>query len=184
MAKWSKKVFKLKDDHGWKAKPGHKIFVADRGAVRFDYPADWVVIPGTDSIKFHDRQPPNDNCLLQLSVLYLPAIGVDWSSLPLTQLLEEAIKSDQRGVLSQGEVVHVRRPDLELAWTETRFLDPTVRREACSRSCLARRSNIQPFLTMDYWPEDAARFVPVWDEVLRSLQLGVYVKDPTRRVLH
>ena len=148
MAKWNKKVLKLKENHGWRAKPGHKIFVADRGAVRFDIPQDWIMEPGSDSIKFRDRQPPDDNCLLQVSVIHLPP-GIDWSSLPLTRLLEEALQGDTRGMISQGEIIYEQRPDLELAWTETRFIDPAEGREACSRSCLARGSNVQPFITMD-----------------------------------
>ena len=179
MAKWSKKEFKLRESHRWKAKPGYKIFVADRGAVRFDYPGDWVVLPGDDSIRLYDRQPPDDNCLLQISVIYLP-LEIDWSDLPLTHLLGEALKGDDREILARGPIHHVRRPDLELAWTEYRFLDTNEQREALSRACLARGSSIQPFITLDFWPEDAERLQPIWDEVLRSLRLGEYVKDPTR----
>lgn len=183
MAKWDQKAHRLKENHGWKAKPGYKIFVADRGAVRLDFPEDWIVEPGTDSVKFHDRPPPDDDCLLQVSIIHLPP-AIDWSSLPLTQLLEAAIESDSRGVVPGGEVTHVRRPGLELARTEARFTDALEQREACSRTCLARGANIQPLITLDYWPEDSERVVPVWDEVLRSLQLGDYIKDPTRRDLN
>jgi hypothetical protein len=181
--KWTQQSFQLRENHGWKAKPGYKIFVAGRGAVRFDYPASWVFEPGTDSCKFRDRQPPDDDCLLQVSYLLLSP-QVDWSGLPLERLLTEALKGDKRGILSRGQTVYVRRPDLELAWTEQRFFDHTQGREACSRACLARGANVQPFITMDFWPEDAHRFVPVWDEVLRTLQLGQYVKDPTKRELN
>ena len=179
MAKWSKKEFRLRENHRWKAKPGYKIFVADRGAVRFDYPADWVVLPGEDSIKLYDRQPPDDNCLLQVSVMYLP-VAIDWSDLPMTYLLGEALKADERGTLSRGPVHHVRRPELELAWTEFRFFSTNEQREACSRACLARGAGIQPFITLDFWPEDTERLDPVWNEVLRSRRLDEYVKDPTR----
>ena len=182
-ATWSKRVLKLNDDHGWTAKPGNKIFVADGGAVRFDIPGDWIVEPGTDSIKFHDRQPPDDDCLLQVSVLHLRP-DINWSELLLPKLLLDVTVDDSRGVLARGEVTHVRRSDLELAWYEARFMDPVERREACSRLCLARGSNVQPFITMDFWPEHTARFDPVWDEVLNSLRLGDYVPDPTRRIFH
>jgi hypothetical protein len=182
MAKWKREILKLQENHGWKAKPGYKIFVADRGAVRFDFPEDWVFIPGKDSMKFHDRQPPDDDCLLQVSVIHLHP-RIDWSRLPLAQLLEAAIEGDSRGVTSTRPLTRVERPDLELVWTETSFIDPVERREARSRTCLARGSNVQPLITMDFWPEHAARFVPVWDEVLRTLVLGDYVEDPTRRTL-
>ncbi len=41
-----------------------------------------------------------------------------------------------------------------------------------------------PFITMDYWPEDGAKFAPVWDEILRSLQLGNVVDDVAGPRLH
>jgi hypothetical protein len=179
MTGWSKEVYPLGENHAWKAKPGYKIFVADRGAVRFDFPQDWIVLPGSDSIKFHDRTPPDDTCVLQVSVIHLPA-GVDWSALPLTQLVIAALKGDDQNASSRGEIVQARRRDLEYAWIERRRLDPGENREAVGRLCLARGSNIQALITFDYWPEDAGRFGPVWDEVLRSLRLGEYVVDPGR----
>jgi hypothetical protein len=177
MAKWKRQTHKLKDKHGWRGKPGYKIFVADRGAVRFNFPENWTVIPDPDSIKLYDRQPPDDTCRLAVSYMRLPP--VDWSGLPLARLVEVAIEGDERGTVEKGPIVEVQRPDLELAWTEVSFIDPTERREARSRLCLGRAANIQSLITFDFWPEDVARHDPVWEEVLRSLQLGRYVSDPT-----
>ena len=59
MAKWDKRTIKLNHAHGWHSRPGFKIFVADRGAVRFDFPDDWLVIPEENgTIKFHDKPTP------------------------------------------------------------------------------------------------------------------------------
>ncbi|MGE4096082.1 MAG: hypothetical protein AB7G75_35210 [Candidatus Binatia bacterium] len=177
--KWKKQSLKLKDDHGWRTKPDHRIFVAGRGAVRFDIPQDWIFEPGPDSFQFHDRKPPHDDCRLEMSYLHLsPAI--DWSKLPLSQLLEQTVKDDPRKPYSQSEIHTVQRPDLEYAWVELYFIDPAEKRGGISRFCFARGANIQPCITMEFWPEHAEKFTPVWDEVLRSLQLGVYVEDPTR----
>src|SRR5215210_1801244 len=77
MSKWQKRTLKLRDDHTWSGRPGCRVFVADRGAVRFDFPQDWIVIPQADSIRFHDKQPPDDDCVLGVSYLRLPPI--DWS---------------------------------------------------------------------------------------------------------
>ena len=170
MTTWKKSVFKLDANHKWKAPPGYQIFVADWGAVQFNVPSKWVAIPGPKSFKFHDRQPPDDNCTLEVSIGRLPPI--DFSGLPLGPLLAEALKGDNRGVTSRGEIIRVERPDFELVWSETRFVDGSPPRDACSRTCLARRATIQPLITMDFWLDDAERFVPVWDEVLRSLRLG------------
>ncbi|HLG13083.1 MAG TPA: hypothetical protein VJH03_00980 [Blastocatellia bacterium] len=178
MANWDKEELKLDPKHTWRAGPGHRIFVADSGAVRIEFPQDWVVIPGDDSIKFHDKQPPDDDTCLAVSYIRLPPI--DWSGLPLSELLEVAMKDDTRPIYSRGETHVVKRPDLELAWAELAFIDPAENRDARSRICIARGSNIQPLITMEFWEDQRARFAPVWDEVLESLQLGVYVDDPTR----
>jgi len=183
VAKWNKKVMRLPANHGWRSKPGYKIFVADRGAVRFDLPRDWVVVPDEQTIKMYDKAPPDDDCRLELSVMYLNP-QIDWSGLPLVHLFAEATKHGELEELQQGELVYVQRPDLELVWRENRVLDPGENREALSRACLARGSNVLPFITLDFWPEDAGRVVPAWDELLRSLQLGNYIKDVTRRDLH
>ena len=53
-------------------------------------------------------------------------------------------------------------------------------REARTRLCLARSGNIQPIITMEYWPEDMARATKAWDDALGSLELGMYIEDPTK----
>ena len=178
MPKWKKEVLKLQPNHRWTAKPGYRIFVADKGAVRFSFPQAWVMVPGQSSIQFYDQQPPADDCRLEVSVMYLPAL--DWTGLPLSRLVEEIVEGDERDILGRGDIHHTSRPALELAWTEIRFIDPGEYRAARSRICLARRDNIQPLITLDFWADDAARLGTVWNEVLRSLQLGEYVEDPAR----
>jgi len=178
MTDWLKEQLKLKKNHNWKAPDGYRIFIADRGAVRFNIPEGWVVEPDSDSIKFYDVKPPDDNCRLACSYLRLPP-QVDWSSLPLDNLINVALNGDERNPVREGEIVHKQRPDLEAAWADYRFVDPVLKRAAYTRLCIARGSLIQALLTFDYWPEDAARFAPVWAEVIRSLQLGRYIEDPT-----
>lgn len=181
--KWNKRTLKLPKNHGWQAKPGYKVFVADRGAVRFDIPSDWVMLPDVVSVKFHDKEPPDDNVRLEMSFLRLPP-GVDFSGLPVTEMLKVALKDDSRDLIATGEIALVQREDLEYAWTEIWFNDPTERRAAGTRACLARGSNVQPFITMDFWLDEADRYLPVWDEVLRTLQLGQHIKDPTKVIRH
>ena len=177
MTKWKKQTLKLKPQHSWQARPGYRIFVADRGAVRFDIPQTWILEPDTASIKFFDAAPPDDNCRLEMSCTRLPPI--DWSGLPLAQLLQDVVAGDHREVISTGEIVSINRRDLRLVWTELRFRDPVEEREAYSRILLGLGGNVQCLITLDYWPEDAERARPVWDEVVRTLQLGVYIADPT-----
>ena len=125
MAKWDKRTLKLPKKHGWHAKPGYKIFVADRGAVRFDFPDEWVVIPDSDAIKFHDKQPPDDDCTLALSVMRLPP--GDWSSLKLSFLVAKLVEEDDRrdrdsSKARSSDAVH-RTKILDLAWAEVTFID-------------------------------------------------------------
>lgn len=177
MGKRKKQVLRLKPNHKWKAKPGYKIFVADRGAVRLHIPQDWILVPGSDSIKFHDREPPEDNCVLAVSFLRLPAI--DWRGLPLSHLVQTIVEGDDRDIIGRGNIIDVRRDDLELAWTEVRFIDPSECRAAISRICLGRAAQIQSLITFDFWADEASQFSAVWDEVLHSLALGKYINDPT-----
>jgi len=175
---------KLRDDHTWSARPGCKIFVADRGVLRFDYPQTWVVIPGENSINFHDRQPPDDDIHLEVSIIRLPP--ADWSGLPLRDLIPAAISGDHRNIRSRGEIQEARHADVELTWLESVFIDKQeVAREARTRLCLARSGNIQTIITMEFWPEDSERASAAWDTVLETLELGMQIDDPTRgHVLH
>lgn len=184
MAKWDKRTLRMRQDHHWKAKPGYTIFVANAGEVRFDIPESWIILPGKDAaIEIRDQQPPDDDCLLQVSVMRLNP-EIDWSSLPLAQLFEEATKDDSRGPMARGETHYEKRDDCELAWLEGRWVDPSEQREAFARACMALGSNVLPFITMDFWVDDLARFGPVWDEVLRTLRVGDYVKDPRTGEVH
>ncbi len=177
MSRWQKQTRKLDERHLWKAPPGYNILALDRGAVRLNYPHDWVVTSADDCIEIHDQRPPEDDCRLAISYLRLPPLY--WSGLPLEQLIAVATQGDEREILWRGEVVHVPRADLEVAWIEVHFTDPHEQREAVSRLAIARGSNLQALLTFDFWADDAPRLSAVWDEVMRSVQLGRYVGDPT-----
>lgn len=169
---------RLQPGHGWRARPGCKIFVADRGAVRFDYPQTWFVILEETSVKLYDEEPPHDECCLEVSYLRLPPI--DWSGLPLTTLLENAMRSDERPMDTFGPTRETRRVDLELAWREMSFLDPVQKREARSRMSIARRANLQCLITFDFWAADLEEREGAWDTVLETLELGEFIRDPTK----
>lgn len=171
--RWARPDERVGKLHDWKPKPGNKTFIVNRGEVRFDVPEEWVIAFGDDSFRMNDKEPPDDNCLLQISVHYLPP-GIDWSGMPLKTLIEGLPDddSDERRTLSRGQVVEIKRGNLEIAWQEQRVLDVKENREAISRIALARANDIQPLITFDLWPEDAKRFDPIWHEVLRSLSVG------------
>ena len=178
MSRYKKTTLKIRDNHTWTARPGCNVLVLDRGAVRLDYPRKWVVIPDPDSMKIHDRRPPNDDCVLAVSYMRIPPI--DWIGLPLSQLVEVANEGDERPISHRAEIISSRRADMELAWREMHFIDPKEQRPARSRFCLARRGTVQAMITFDFWESDAQKLAPVWDTVLESLKLDDYIADPTR----
>lgn len=176
--KWIKETLDLQPDHKWQSKPGYKIFVAGRGAVRFDVPADWVFEPDQKSFRFLDGEPPNDNARLEVSFNQLPP--ADWSLFPLKPLLKKVVEDDHRNVIDQSEIFTVKRQTAQIVWTEIKFIDTQeTPREAFSRICIGLGSNVQCLITFDYWADEAEKMTPVWDEVLRSLTLGLYIRDPS-----
>jgi hypothetical protein len=176
--KWIKETLDLQPDHKWQSKPGYKIFVAGRGAVRFDVPADWVFEPDQKSFRFLDGEPPNDNARLEVSFNQLPP--ADWSLFPLKPLLKKVVEDDHRNVIDQSEIFSVKRQTAQIVWTEIKFIDTQeTPREAFSRICIGLGSNVQCLITFDYWADEAEKMTPVWDEVLRSLTLGLYIRDPS-----
>jgi hypothetical protein len=180
VAKWTKRSLRLNDDHNWKSKPGYQIFVYGRGAVRFDIPVGWVVVGDDDGgIKIYDRQPPDETCGLQMTIFHLPK-QIDWSQLPLGTLFAQALSRPDRDIIGQTPIAHVLRPGLECVWNELSWIDAGERREARSRNLLARADNIQPFITLTFWADDAKRLEPVWQELLRSLRVAQFVSDPRR----
>ncbi len=182
MPRWEKRSFNLPDTHRWQARKGNKIFIADRGAVQFEYPGEWVVSPGEHSICIYDKAEPDDDIRLEFSVIRMPPIkDDDWSGLLLSDLLENTVlPSDERGVTRSGSNRRIQRPNMEAEWLEVDFVDPNENRQAHSRICLARGNGIQTLITMDYWTEDAPTVRRVWDDVLRSLKLGEYISNPFR----
>jgi hypothetical protein len=177
MAEFEETVLKLKDGHTWKCKPGYKIFVLDRGALRFDIPQDWVMELEEKSVRFFDCQPPDDNCRLEVSLLRHPQI--DWTGLPLEQLLRDSV-AGKPGEKAQLEDVHREtRPGVDLAWAEAAFIDPQEGKPVKSRIAIARGAKCHALITLDFWESDAERVIPVWDEVVRSTDMGLKVQDPT-----
>ncbi len=181
MAEWKSRAFDLPDNHGWRARPGNSVFVANRGAVHFEYPSGWVIKPEGDSICLYDREAPDDNMRLQVSVLQLGPDRsiVDWSAMPpLASLMEDTVLADDpRRRTRKGPLLGACRPNLEYLWLEMDFMDPAGKRKAHSRACLARGGNVQAFITMEYWPEDHRAADEVWNNMLESLKLAEYLYD-------
>lgn len=173
-----KKTLRLKENHNWKAPAGYKILVVERGLISFNFPEKWLLVK-MEPIEIHDGKPPNDNARLMVSFWRLPG-GVDWTGLPLAPMLAQSVETGERDILERGEIITAPREDIELVWTEQKFMDPVEHREAFSRIAIAREPAVQILITFDYWADMLERFLPVWDEVLSSLRLGRYIEDPTK----
>lgn len=163
----------MRRHHGWKAKPGMKLFVAERGAARFQVPTDWVMRPTADCLRFYDREPPDDECSIGFTLLRLPVVEV-----PVATLLEQMPHPEELDVLETGPILDAGCPGLSAAWREVRHRDPSGD-QALTRMCLARLGAIAVLLTFDLWVRDAKRVTWVWDKVLATLELGRFVLDPT-----
>ena len=174
--KWIKQTLTLEDNHHWQSKEGYKVFVADRGAVRFDVPQDWIFEADQQSFRFLDNNPPDDNCRLEVSFNRLPP--ADWRDFPLVDLLKQVVDQEKRNVIEKKEIVVLNRQTARIIWTEVKFIDSQENREAYSRICIGLGSGIQCLITFDYWADEANKLTPVWDEVINSLTLGLYIRDP------
>lgn len=166
---------RIKDKHTWKCKPGYSICVIDRGLVRFDYPSNWIVEPEQGAVHLHDRPPSVESCDLGVSIFHVPAEDV--RDLSLDDTLGHAL-GDEREPYEQSEIHHDVRGDLEIAWLEQRYIDTEYKRDARFRVALVRGPALC-LISMNYWSNRAAGLERVWDEVLRTLVMGLRIEDPT-----
>jgi hypothetical protein len=173
------KKLRLKDNHTWDAPKGYKIVVADRGAVSFNIPASWVVAKLEPHLELNDKAPPDDDARLSMSFWRTPP-GVDWTGLPLAPLLLKSSEDSKMEILERSELIRSSRTDIELVWVEHKFMDPKEHREAFTRLAMARGFDVHVLITCDFWVTDSRRIRPVWEEALRSLQLGRHIEDPTK----
>ena len=177
--KWQQTTHRIAEDHQWTASPGNKIFVADAGAMQFEIPRDWVVKPGeAGSIRFFDKEDEvAADMRLEVSLLYAPPL-VDWTGLPLTQLIEDSVLShESRGITGRGPFHEMRRATLEIAWLQVDFIDPAENRLAHSRIGIARGPAAHALMTFDFWPEHIPRARKIWYGALRSLKLDGNSRD-------
>jgi hypothetical protein len=166
----------LKKNHQWYATSGFRIAAIDRGAIRFEFPRDWICIPDETSVKFYDHEPPADNCRLAVSRQRLPDMA---DRFDLGDMIRSAAQGDSRGLHQTSEMSQLRRQSMELAWLEFQFTDPELKHDARSRFCFARGAGVYALVTLEFWQEDSEQFIPVWEHVMDTLSLGEFILDPT-----
>lgn len=181
---WERTERKLARNHSWKSSPGYQIFVANGGELRFDIPVGWVIVADSTSFKFHDQQPPDDECVIELTINRLPP--ADYSEFPLEAALSDVLGGGYDGPVTRGTIAYEKRGLTRLAWGDVRYVDQSVDREAIGWTLIGLRGQIQVLVTMAYWVDDVPQFEPAWKELVRSIKLGEQVDmlgNPTR-VLH
>ncbi len=161
----------MPEDHGWQARDGFSIVVADRGAVRFDVPTGWVTAFGGDcDLHVTDAEPPDDDLSLKLTVLRLPVPVTD---LPPLDAMAAGVAKPSRGDGATdliGPVVE-QGARAELAWMQWRFTEGG--REAIQRTLVGRGPGVHALFTSTLWSDDEQRFEAAWVELRRSLEVGV-----------
>lgn len=188
---WEMQVFDLPENHGWDAKPGNRIFIGDKGAIRFELPDSWIMEFPKDgrSFQFFDRKPTHD-ADIRLDVRVRNMFGmnphVDWFSVPpwdqppITEWLKKHLAKDERNPTKVGAPLTITVDGMTVAWAEMDFIDPAEKRPAHTRMCYAMKTSVAllSIIMMDFWHDDAARAHQVWNEVLGTLKLGEYVESP------
>ena len=183
---WKKTEHKLAANHGWKAAPGNKICVLDRGDLQFEYPQHWHVEPDEGAIKVTDKPPPNDDCVLRVSILRFPPLKAGHPSVPL--LLQNAMVHAGH-YLDAEDIQRVPREDIEVVWGEYRDIDKKENREAIWRMAFANSKSLTRtlygFMTFGFWPEDVEKANRFWDHLLKTMIMDRPVADPIRGpILH
>src|SRR5580700_5080683 len=122
-------TLKLKDNHTWKCKQGWCICVLDRGLVRFDYPAHWILEPDEDTgtIHLHDRKPSLESCDLGVSIYRMPMQAIP--SIRMEEMLLQSLDG-RRKTRQQSDVKRDPREDIEILWVEQRYIDEDHKRDA------------------------------------------------------
>jgi hypothetical protein len=160
----------------WKARPGYRVLVMDRGAVRFDFPQDWLASLDSKYIRIVDREPPSDRCSLLVSCRWISP-GV--AGFPIRELLHEVTLDDnpERPIVYRGPITTLYRQPMEAAWRQMCFIDNLQRQDARTRVCLARGGRTLATIVFDFWAKDEARLHDMWTVLLDTLAVGDYIDD-------
>jgi len=169
-------AIRLQSGHSWKAAPGCHILLIDGGAVRFDYPSNWIVRPTPKYVFLFDQYPPDDRCLLAVSWRRVPIRGL---ALSTAGLLAKLAPMETRPADHRGEIIRLFRPPLEVSWIETRFTEPLYGNEVSTRISVARADRTQAVLLLDYRRGSEFAADQMWKTLMDTLAVGEYIEDAT-----
>lgn len=179
----SGQTFNLNRGHTWKAPAGYRIVVLENGLVSFNVPEQWSIVQAASGFEMHLGTPPNVESRLRCSYRRVTAEAEQTAPSLESILMETVNKSTPTDpnaptqIVAQTELVNAPREDLEVAWVERQIMNTIKHRLACSRMLMARGWGVISFLSLEYWEDASAQFVPVWEELVRSLELGRQIDD-------
>jgi hypothetical protein len=169
----------LPPNHGWRCKPGNELFIADRGAVAFEIPRGWVLKHQTEgTVSLPDKAPPADEARLALTIFYLPPVAGGWGQLSLEEMMradeEDRGKSRKKRRKTPLQLHSEKRLEHDLVWAEKGTMpDPANGRLIRCRQLMARARLVQVLITYEVYKDVSQRYEPVWQELLRSLQVAI-----------
>ena len=183
--RWTSEYRQLAETHGWRVRPGNSMFVADRGAAMFEYPANWVITHDDKAewIRISDVEPPRERMRIDVSIMRFPP-NLSTEATLEDMIADLADSGVGRQIISLGGIREGRRRGFELAWVEGDFIDSDENRKAHVRFCLARRGNLYAYITSDFYPEVAKPATKAWKGMLATLRVGERITDPSLRFVN
>ena len=116
------KTFFVEPDsvRGWRVQPGCRILVMGSGAVRFDFPKDWIACVDTQYVRLVDREAPDGRCGL---IVTWHHISLPMTAMPIVYLLRQvtAQESETRRIVQRFGIVPIFRCPLEAAWRQVQM---------------------------------------------------------------
>ena len=187
---WKKGYLPLPKNHGWRTtSPNNSLFIVDRGAVQFEFPREWIILPSSKgTLMVQDKPYPDENMRFDVGLLQLfredgvplrrLGVSVDWQQ-PIDEAFMDSIKMPKHELLEEGRLRLASGPSFEAAWRQVAFIDKEENRKVISRTCVARAMSTCGVITFDFWPEYASKANRVWRLMLATLKIGDYIEDPT-----
>ena len=113
-------------------------------------------------INVRNRPQPDDNCVLSVSRMHIPTELAD--QVPVSELAQGATSTEDEGEWLETKVVApgLGADGVELAYTETHYIERRENKEAFLRLAVARGAGVYCLITFSFWAEDQVKFDPVW----------------------
>jgi hypothetical protein len=153
--------------------PGHMLVVMEKGLISFEVPLGWIDRKTDIGISLYDRQPPDNDCIFEVSMIRHPMFPI--RDLPLWKVLHDSPNLQGKG-LSREDIVEETRPGIQIAHLHYRAMHPTDNRLAIFCTCMIRALEFHVLMSYAYWPEESERLAPVWTRAIETFQIGIPVE--------